>query len=168
MPNQCTIPNCHRPRKYRLWCNTHYQRWWRLGAVDLTSIPVRFWSKVTFTNSCWLWTGYLHHGYGSFNPTREENVYAHRWAYEFCVGTIPNGLQIDHLCRVRNCVNPDHLEAVTPAINASRSIVATKTHCIRGHEFTEANTFIRANGTRRCRTCQQQRLAARRQQGASP
>ena len=79
-------------------------------------------------------------------------------AYIYAVGEIPDGLSIDHLCRNRRCCNPAHLEAVTnrenllrgPTTQASRN--AVKTHCINGHEFTEANTYYRKDG-RTCRTC---------------
>lgn len=119
----------------------------------------RFWAKVNKTDTCWLWTGDLHKdGYGNFWPdnrrdVRRRSVRAHRWAYEHLVGAIPDGLQIDHLCRVRNCVNPDHLEAVTFAENVARGARASQTHCKNGHPFDAANTYWRKGGGRGCRTC---------------
>ena len=114
-----------------------------------------FWSKVEFTNSCWLWQAAVNdEGYGRFGPSE----YAHRWAYEFCVGPLPDGLQIDHLCRVRNCVNPDHLEPVTGRTNILRGISfsavhARKTHCPQGHPYDEANTYTSPTAKRRSRQC---------------
>lgn len=118
----------------------------------------RFWSKVLFTDTCWLWTGAITSGgYGNFYDGA-GNRPAHCWAYEFCVGPIPDGHEIDHLCRVHPCVYPDHLEAVTPVVNKRRSLspIPAKrlwTHCLRGHEFAPANTYIKPNSTRRCRAC---------------
>lgn len=109
------------------------------------------------TDGCWLWTGWISPtGYGSLK-VRKKNVYAHRLAYELAHGPIPAGYQIDHLCRVRNCVNPSHLEAVTQRENLLRgdTIVAKhwkKTHCIHGHEFTAENTYTYSGG-RVCRAC---------------
>lgn len=114
-----------------------------------------FWSKVEKTDSCWLWTGSLHSlGYARawVDGTR---VYAHRYAYEETVGPIPDGLDLDHLCRVRHCVNPDHLEPVTRAENLRRSpsqvsaVNARKTHCPQGHEYSGRDK----RGWRECRTC---------------
>lgn len=75
-------------------------------------------------NGCWLWTGATSpQGYGRFNAGLREdarNVLAHRWSYEHHVGPIPDGLDLDHLCRVRHCVNPEHLEPVTRQENVQR------------------------------------------------
>lgn len=81
-------------------------------------------------------------------------VPAYRFAYEFLVGPIPDGLELDHLCRVRLCVNPAHLEPVTHAENNKRAGVA-KTHCKWGHPYNEANTYRRRDrpGNRQCRVC---------------
>lgn len=104
---------------------------------------------------CWLWLGYvgIRNGYGSFGAGK----LAHRVAYEAFVGAIPPGLQIDHLCKVRRCVNPDHLEAVTQRENLLRGDTVTarnaaRTECPRGHPYTPENTY-RSNGKRRCRIC---------------
>ena len=120
--------------------------------------PIRFWTKVEFTDTCWLWTGCTdRYGYGQFGTHREVGS-AHRWAYEFCVGPIPDGLQIDHLCRTRPCQKPDHMELVTSRVNTLRGegITAQKarqTHCLRGHEFSAENTYITKAGSRGCRAC---------------
>ena len=118
-----------------------------------SSTPERFWSKVEFTDTCWLWTRATHNGYGWFSGEHRQSNFAHRWSYEFCVGEIPEGLQIDHLCRIRHCVNPDHLEPVTQQVNISRGYYATKTHCPRAHAYAGTNLRINKKGHRFCRKC---------------
>jgi len=112
---------------------------------------------VDEVSGCWNWQGNMKpNGYG-----RLGRIYAHRVYYTKLVGPIPGGLEIDHLCRNRGCVNPDHLEAVTPQVNKLRSdgvaaLNARKTHCYKGHEFTPENTRPRVkNGLpwRECREC---------------
>jgi len=109
---------------------------------------------------CWLWTGFLYpNGYGNFNAVRGRGGYAHRTSYELYKGTIPPGMHIDHLCRVKCCVNPDHLEIVTPTENQRRSPIsnASRKFCRNGHEYTDESTYVYSPGgkfrCRRCRTC---------------
>ena len=107
---------------------------------------------------CWNWTACKDKdGYGVFG-FRGKNVRAHRFAYEYWNKQIPQGLQIDHLCRNRKCVNPTHLETVTLGENVRRSpsFNRQKTHCPYGHEYTSENTRIH-HGTRECRTCENKR-----------
>ena len=120
------------------------------------TVPERFWSKVEFTDSCWLWTAAKSGGYGHFWPAGRM-IPAHRWAYEFCVGPIPEGLEIDHLCRVRACVNPSHLEPVSPTVNKLRGFGlpaknARKTHCPQGHPYSGENLILLGTW-RYCRIC---------------
>jgi len=131
----------------------------------------RFWEKVDKSGPCWLWTGYLQPlGYARFR-VGEKMIAVHRFAYETLVGPVPPGLDLDHLCRVRNGVNPAHLEPVTERENVLRGgmpngALAKRTHCGRGHLFDEANTYFRPDGGRRCRKCtivQVQRSARRYQ-----
>lgn len=110
-------------------------------------------------SGCWLWAGSLGSGgYGQVYLGGRNPLGAHRVVYEFLVGEIPRGLDLDHLCRVRSCVNPAHLEPVSRRVNLRRGIGfaaqrAKQTHCTHGHEFTEKNTILRPNGTRDCREC---------------
>lgn len=126
----------------------------------------RFWSKVDTTGECWLWTSRIERsGYGRFKSSGKYH-YAHRVAYGLAVGPIPDGLTIDHLCRVRNCVNPAHLEPVTQRENTLRgegvaARNARKTHCPQGHEYTLENTCV-SRGLRHCRTCNRDRTRERR------
>lgn len=101
----------------------------------------RFWTKVNKTDTCWLWTAAVNaYGYGYVRTTTGVRV-AHRVAYELLVGQIPDGLQLDHLCRNRACVNPAHLEPVTQAENLRRgagsngALRPRPAKCQRGHDY---------------------------------
>lgn len=127
---------------------------------------VDFFSQINKNgdNGCWLWQGKKDNlGYGRYG----KQYRAHRWSYEYHKGPIPEGLQIDHLCRNRACVNPDHLEAVTKKENTLRSLAPTainarKTHCYKGHPFDERNTYVTPEGWRTCRACKNEKHRRRR------
>lgn len=154
----------------RGWCNAHYQRWHTKG--DLGAATVRLRSAPPFErlmshvdkqdDGCWIWTAALDRaGYGRTEDTSQRRkVAVHRFMYELLVGPIPDGLQIDHLCRVRACCNPAHLEPVTSAENTRRGEPAQRTHCPSGHLYDRANTYVYAGNGRHCRACN--RAAQRR------
>ena len=152
----CAYPDCSEITTGlvgRGLCASHYHRASRAGILGdypttrFASIEDRFFSKVDSSGVCWEWnSGVNEKGYGRFDQS-----YAHRWAYQFLVAPIPADMTIDHLCRNIICVNPDHLEVVTLLENIKRAHPRRET-CSRGHTMDDA--YIRREGTRMCRTCQ--------------
>jgi len=117
-------------------------------------------------NDCWEWTGARDpRGYGRAGFGRREHGtgLVHKMIYEAIKGLVPDGLELDHLCRNPCCANPDHLEAVTHQVNVQRgrgganllAMAIAVTHCPQGHPYDEANTYRRRNrpNSRECRTC---------------
>ena len=152
----------------------HYKRWqlWGDPLRDSPTLEERFWAKVNKTDTCWMWTaGTGTWGYGRFNLGDNNIAQAHRLAYEWLVGPIPEGLELDHLCHDpekcaggvtcphRACVNPGHLEPVPGPENLRRGggwsgVNARKTECVNGHPFSEKNTYVNpTTGYRKCRKC---------------
>ena len=120
------------------------------------------WERIDAQGDCWLWSGHIKpSGYGSIDLGPRQ-VQAHRHVFEVLVGPIGLGLELDHLCRVKHCVNPDHLEPVDHATNCRRGVAGAVngaryralSHCKRGHPFDEANTYRHPQtGRRACRRC---------------
>ena len=114
-------------------------------------------SRTTVEDDCWVWNGSRKQDYGYY-----DGKIAHRLVYKLIVGDIPEGLELDHLCRNRPCVNPGHLEPVTHAENVRRG-AALRTHCKQGHEFTAENTYRMPRGprvgARHCRACNRAAVA---------
>ena len=134
-------------------------------SISTKSPMQRFGENISLdpSDGCWLWTGYISptNGYGYFWDG-ERQVRVHRFAYRALVGEIPGTLCLDHLCCVKHCVNPNHLEAVTVRENTLRgtgpsAVNAMKTHCPRNHEYNEQNTYRDKKGRRSCRACRKLR-----------
>lgn len=124
---------------------------------------------VVVPGGCWVWIGVQNgSGYGQL-CRGGRMLYTHRLEYECARGKIPDGLEIDHLCRVPGCVNPDHMEAVTPVENVMRghgptATNARKVRCKRGHALSGPNLYVTPSGYRNCKRCKilnQRRLRAR-------
>ena len=169
----CSVSGCPKPAIARGWCNLHYRRFRRHGDVLATVEPrlawkgspeARFWAKVNKDGPvplnrpdlgpCWLWTAGLGgNGYGRFRANKRM-TYAHRFAYELLVGPVPEGAELDHLCRVRHCTRYDHLEPVPHQVNSARGNSGKqereRTHCPQGHPYDEENTRWDRRGERRC------------------
>lgn len=158
---ECRVDGCATSARYSKigLCGRHYQRLRTHGDVETNLThrgqPAlqRFLNLAVLSEGCWPWAGNRNRkGYGMFHGTKAMS--AHKWAYTYWVGPVPEGLQLDHLCRNRGCVNPAHLEPVTNRENQLRSPISliNKTHCIRGHGFTPENTYV-YRGTRSCKKC---------------
>lgn len=124
-----------------------------------------FWSRVEVAGQCWLWTMPLRNGYGQFSRGYQDwgAAGAHRIAYLWVNGSIPRGLVLDHLCRIRHCVNPKHLEPVTNAENVVRgksvaAAWAARTECAEGHALAPYVSGV----PRRCTPCDNEKARARR------
>jgi HNH endonuclease len=159
-----------------------------MAGVRGLTLAERFWMKVDkdgptpewepALGPCWLWTAAtLKDGYGAFKQASGRSGgrqrKAHVVSWELAHGAVPEGLQLDHLCRVRHCIRPDHLEPVTGGENLLRSPItlnavnAAKTHCPQGHEYAAGNTHVDKRGRRHCLTCAREKQAARAVGGES-
>ncbi len=146
---------------------------WKKAPVEIPELSERdlknFWARVNRTDSCWLWTGVINHEYGLFS-LRGNRYRAHRVSFTLAKGKIPSRLVIDHMCKVKNCVNPEHLRAVDLVTNVMENsdspsaAFKARDKCENGHELTGRNLFIesKSNGAtfRRCRVCRAARMRA--------
>lgn len=130
----------------------------------MNKLPKRLQEKITITdNGCWQWTGSIGlKGYG-LTSYKDISYSAHKFIYQLLKGEVPAGLVLDHLCRNRSCVNPKHLEIVTQQVNLLRGKTkaaenAAKRECIKGHKYTDENTYVKPNGARNCKICQRIRV----------
>jgi hypothetical protein len=176
----CSVGDCGKPVRARGWCSKHYQRWQKYGDPLMVivepgrSLEERFWEKVDKNGPvpecrpdlgpCWVWTGATAEGYGVITVDGHLEK-AHILTFTWAKGDISEGWERDHLCRVRNCVRPDHLEAVTGRENQHRGESpwgqnSRKTHCPKNHLYDEANTYITPKGSRVCRTCRRTTMLA--------
>ena len=139
-------------------------------ALEIVSLPKGAASRISIDEEtgCWNWTGYVaKNGYGKITYNK-KSYKAHRLVYELLVKPIETGLQIDHLCRNRRCVNPTHLEEVTQKENILRGTSPTaenknKTHCVHGHELSGENLLVSSGGRRVCRICHRKQKSAWKQ-----
>lgn len=129
MTKPCSVQDCDNPSLCKSMCRTHYKRMARNGHLELVGWPPapriplaeRFWSRVEKTSGCWIWQGRLDTGgYGTIGH-EGKTLRAHRVAFELSGNELTDGLVIDHLCQVKRCVNPDHMEQVTQAENVARA-----------------------------------------------
>ena len=166
----CSVENCGRKLESSDLCKKHYYRLIShgdptLGAKKKHSTLDRLWPKVNKTETCWLWSGCISSGYGvmaNYGDVVSTSRQVHRIVYEKIHGKIPDGLVLDHLCRVRRCCNPEHLEVVTDEVNILRGVGASalnirKTHCPRGHVYSPENTDRDKLGHRHCIACRKEK-----------
>lgn len=179
----CSVNGCEKMSWSRGLCNMHYLRKRKHGDVlaDVPSLRApleeRLWRNIDRDGPvsdhrpdlgpCWNWTSGTNRGYGRIN-TDNGKQYTHVVVYDFLVGSIPEGLELDHLCRNPRCCNPTHLEPVTHRVNTLRgngmaALNARKTHCKRGHALDGSDAVVLSDGTRVCNRCRRIAYMIRRE-----
>lgn len=165
VPRLCSFDGCSSPHRSIGLCSRHYHQQLRGRPLtnDKTFAPLfeRLLAKVCIRGECWEWTGSTTNGGYGVIWKGEQQFRTHRLAYELFIGPIPKGLELDHLCSNPPCLRPEHLEAVTHKENCLRGVSppaenARKTHCKRGHLFSDSNTYIVPRGGRECRICKRE------------
>lgn len=163
----CARQGCDRPAKTRGYCKSHYVTEMKTGRMTARTEWERFWEKVDVEPAqCWQWTATTAGRYGQFVMDGGQRIPAHRYAWQALVGPITDGLVVDHLCRNKLCVNPDHLEPVPERINTLRGVApsalnARKARCKNGHD-----DWVHHATGRRCRTCHNEYYRAYRKRAA--
>jgi hypothetical protein len=165
-PRVCS--ECPTRAKAHGLCDKHYRHAREAGTIVVAPRKTeweRFWEKVEI-GDCWEWLAVrTTHGYGQFMRSGPGSRLAHRWTWETLVGPVPEGLDLDHLCRNRACCNPDHLEPVTRRVNQLRGATTVAaafkaTHCQHGHAWTPENSGVQDGTGRYCRPCKRERSRA--------
>lgn len=171
----CSVATCHQRSTAHGLCHAHLVRQQRYG--DPTAGPpllmrgvdpiIRFMAKVQQEGDCLIWIGSRNpKGYGTFKVGASA-VLAHRWNYQQTFGSIADDLDLDHLCRNRACVKPQHLEPVPHAINIIRGMKGyLRQACKRGHPITEENIYVDRDGHRNCRVCKNELARSAREAAA--
>lgn len=161
----CTVPGCGKKHLARGWCAMHYSRMRNHGSLAdppshqerTASLEDRLWPRIDKSGDCWIWTGAINaSGYGAIGNAGKV-LRVHRVVYDLLVGPIPDGLQLDHLCRVRACCRPDHLEPVDNRTNWLRgehptAVMLRTDRCQRGHIYS-VHRRARPDGTGYCGAC---------------
>lgn len=164
----CSIENCDDPAKARGWCSKHWTRWWKHDDPNTTylirggDVLDRLANKFTVGDGCWEWTAKAKakFGYGQITDDDGRSKVAYKVLYRIMVGDVPEGMELDHVCKNVLCIRPDHLEPVTHRENMRRGngwagVNARKTHCGPcGLPLSGPNLIIdKSSGSRRCRAC---------------
>lgn len=166
----CSLEYCDRPHDGRGFCQAHRRQWVKTGetrpirhGLNGSTVAQKLELNTRADRNCLRWTGnHSKAGYGMVVVGNRVKEYVHRLAYELAHGPVPDGMQVDHICRVRDCINIDHLQVVTGELNSQfakhgDAHIPTVT-CINGHRFTPDTTYVAPSGKRRCRVCRDARI----------